>query len=266
MRNSLLILATICILSACQKDSSTPSKPKPDPVRQDTCLPTLISFSTDFDLSDVLPWTKAISYSGKKLSGIERNPGSDKFLFSYNSGYPVRVDRPNSGTNTFDSILYDGSMRIISVKHYSNGLLSDTKDYQYNNGQRTKIIFTYYGSTISVSNNVYSYNNNLLQKVERFDTNGNLYDSYTYAYSNVANKLFVENNLIDIYFHYDEDMESVVYDGLLNNSFLISSISYTEGSNPPQTFAITYDMNSQGYPTKVNSNNSQIIAIQYQCN
>lgn len=261
------IIMLSLLLVACGKDNSTTLPTTQEPSGKDTltCKPTKVILSTDFDLSDTSPYSYTFVYNGASIQSLNRSVGNVSYTFLYNGTTPIKRDKVvSAGIVGTDSIFLTGSS-VSNVRHYESGTLYDEIKYTYAGSAIAKKQLFHYGTTTSTSNNNYSYTGSLISKVERFSSSGSLYDSYTYTYGTQANKLFKQNVLIDLYLHLDEDLESVIYDGLFNNDTLISNVIYTEIGKSPVSYSITYDMNTNGYPINVKANGKTIISFEYDC-
>lgn len=267
MKKKVYGILFLAAMAACSKNNdSNPSTSNPSGNNTSTvkCQPIQISLSTDFDLASNVPWTNTISYTGNDISSITRNSDNVKTTYSYLNGRISKYTRFFTSATLADTFFYDVSGNIAKEETFYNGTLTDIDSFTYTGSQRTAAYHRSAGSS-ALSKKLYSYSNGLVSKVERYDVNGNMYDSYTYTYGTSLNKLYNDDKQIDIYFHNDEDMESVIYDGILNNGMMINNITYTETGKPGVTYAITADTNTNGYPLSIKYNGKQIIGFDYNC-
>ncbi len=262
-----ILLALALLFASCGKDNaSTPTPNNPNQPGNLTCKPVKVDLATDFDLSDTSPYSYSISYNGSSIQSLTRSVSSTQYDYKYNAALPVKRDKTVSGVSKgVDSFFFNTSNSIDLLKHYENGTLYDAIKWQYSSSRLTKKEFTHYGSSITTAYNTYVVANNNVSKVERYTSGGTMYDNYMYAYGAQENKLYKQNKLIDLFLHMDEDMESIVYDALLNSESLVEKIIYTEVGKSTITYNITYDMNNNGYPVQVKSNGKTIITFEYDC-
>lgn len=283
MKKLIIAIIPVFTLFSCSKSSNNPSGNNSNggnsnnPTTIKSCKIFQLVLSTDFSLSQgAIDETDVVTYTGDQLTSISiQTPGhqlnGSKTDFVYNGSKLIRINyayKLNGGapSGNFDSIFYDANGKISTIKEFNHdGSNQGSVKYTYSGSLLTKKEFSNGGI---ITYHTYEYNSsNLISKVHRFNSSGQEYDNITYAYGSKENRLFKDNNMLDVYFHtgYDGD-EDLIYEGLLNNAVLPEQITQTVAGQQPKSFTLTYSLNSNGYPEQVLSNNKVIITNQFNCN
>jgi YD repeat-containing protein len=171
----------------------------------------------------------------------------------------------SGSTDTYDIVYNSNGKPVTETLTNDAGVQDYQMSYQYNSlDQLTRKTFTDLRSNTS-SYDSYTYSSGNLSRVERYDYQGNLVDSYTYSYGATDNKLALNSVQLNEVLHLDDDMESLIYDALLSDSKLMNAITYTAVGKSAVVYNITYDLNANGYPEAVKSNGRTIITNQFNC-
>ena len=255
------------IVSCSKSGNNTPVTPS----GTGKCTLNQISYTTQFELADV-PVTANVNYNGNQIESI--TPLPYKFQYLYINGKVVRRNYYD-GNKLFyyDSLSYNSNGRLSLLKGYKGNSRVDSNVYRYNNEFLVKIDY-YHQDSAHAGPLYHSYDNfsfsksGLLTNVNRFDSDGLLYNSYTYSYGTKPNLLYNDNSNIHIYFQLSDylygNQQNIFYDGFLKSKYLPEGISYTDDSGT-KNYTLTYQLNTNGYPTEVRANGVPVIHFQYGC-
>jgi len=260
---------SILILSACNKhDHPSPTNNSGTGIGKCILSTVVIPDKDGFDLADAGGATMQLFYNSGFVDSTSWNNGEISRKYIYTNKLPVHIQTSYRGAkgSSYD-ITYNaaGKPKMVSFTS-SSGTIDETTEYQYGtSGEMTRKVFNNLRSNTS-SHDSFAYSSGNLINVARYSYKGILVDSYTYTYTSTNNKLALNNSNLEFILHFDDDMESLIYDGLLADSKLISSVTYTEVGKSAITYNITYDLNANGYPETVKANGKTIITFNYDCN
>jgi hypothetical protein len=260
MKKVTLYFAIAAItFSSCKKSSTSGTG---------LCTINNIGFTTELETGESNV-TAAVTYSGTDIISIMPTPL--KFEYLYAGGKVAFRKFYDGGIHQYaDSIYYDGSGNISLVKGFRGTVWVDSNVYEYNSGMVSKINYYHQDSArrgpLYHAFNTYTYSSTgLLTSVERYDSDGNKYDYYSYTYGTKVNHLYKDNKNIHLYFESSFFASGeVFYDGFLKNEYLPDTITYTDKTGT-KSYKLTYDFNIYGYPTVVRANGVAVIIFSYNC-
>lgn len=260
MKKATLYFAIAAItLTSCKKSSTSGTG---------ICTINDIGFTAELETGESNV-TAAVTYSGTEITSIMPTPL--KFEYSYSSGKVAMRKYYDGGVLRYtDSIYYDVSGNILSVKGFQGSSMVDSNVYEYSTGYVSKINYYHQDSAhkgpLYHAFNAYAYSSTgLITNVERYDSDGNKYDYYSYTYGTTPNNLFKDNKLVHVYFGWGFGGNGeVFYDGLLKNDYLPETLTYTDKTGTT-TYKLTYDLNPYGYPLTVRANGVVVITFNYTC-
>lgn len=272
MKTKILLLAALsgaALFSACSKNDSTPNDPNTPGTG--TCRLSQISYTTEFDLSDA-PVTANVNYSGSQIESI--TPLPYKFQYVYSGSKVVRRNYYEGSTLFYyDSLRYNSNGAVTLLKGYRGSSRVDSNIYQYSSGQLSKVDY-YHQDSAHAGPLYHAYSDftvsssGLLTKVSRFDSDSQPYDNYTYTYDTKENKLYTDNNAINLYLQLSDylygDQQNIFYDGFLRSKYLPETITHIDDSGT-HIYTLTYEFNANDYPTVVKANGVTVIQFQYDC-
>jgi hypothetical protein len=246
-------------LTSCKKGSTSGTG---------LCTINDIGFTTELETGESNV-TAAVHYSGTDIISIV--PPPFKFEYLYAGGKVVFRKDYYGGIQLYaDSIYYDGSGNISLIKGFRGSVRVDSNIYEYSSGMVSKIHYYHQDSArrgpLYHAFDNYTYNSaGLLTNVERYNSDGDIYEYYSYTYGTTPNNLFKDNKLVHIYFGWGfGGIGEVFYDGFLKNKFLPETIVFTDRTGTT-SYKLTYDFNVYGYPTTVRANGVVVISFSYNC-
>lgn len=268
----IIVFASMLIIASCTKPEQSvplPAAPNDSTVESGKCVPVKIIRENILDLTNTSQWVDSIMYDSTDIISLVRLYPStnEKTKFVYSSG---RVDSiiKTTGTsvNNVTRLNYNSSGKLSSKTLYSSsGSVIENTLYTYSGStlMQKKHVDAFNGDTTTVS---YHYNTSgFVDTVYRYGKNMKFVDKYWYTYSVMPNKWLEDVGQLDVYFHLDEDNESIIYDALLSSDKLPNQVTYYDGSTTT-VHVLNYQINYNGYVDKVLDGAKTMITIVNNCN
>lgn len=266
MKKTLPLFAAILIFTACSKTKNVdPIKPPvPGGGGNTQVIQKLqsIHYHNNLGVMDGDEYTDNFQYDASgnlSIVGMSRNA---KATFNYTAGKAVKIVYSNMIYPTYDTLIYNSAGQLTAIERFENNTSIKRTNYTYSGGRIAKM-----EQPVNKLSVVYSYDAaGYLTKVQRYYPGSTLLDTYEYAHGTIRNRFKGTNftgGVTDAFKDFDDDLQTIMYDLLMNNETLADVIKYSEGGNPLTTYNIVYDTNTNGYITNIKSNGGLWSEFQY---
>jgi hypothetical protein len=266
MKNTLSLFAVVLVLAACSKpkpvDPSGPTPPGGGGSGQITQKLQSLHYYKNLGVLDEDEYTDNFQYDASGNLSIVNMSRNVKATITYVSGKAAKIVYTNMMFPTYDTLSYNSAGQLTTIERYENNAPIKKTTYTYSGGHMVKM-----EQRVNDLSAVYTYDvSGYLTKVQRYYPGSTLLDTYEYTHGTVSNRFKGTNfsgGVTDASKDFDDDLQTIMYDLLMNNETLADVIKYSEGSNPLKTYNITYDTNANGYITRIKSNGGLWSEFQY---